>query len=96
MTRINTAHLTHADGAPKRVYVRDAWYDTMTEDEFYHMMTKDPTWEHGLTFMGDVTVDTSDVPQWKVEEHDIRYTNAHHKVWSTVVYVLARRSHTWA
>jgi len=96
MTRINTAHLTHANGAPKRIYAGDAWYDVMDEDEFYDMMTQDPEWEHGLTFMGDVKADTSDVPQWKVEAHDIGRTKLAHRKWSKVVYVRARRADTWA
>jgi len=69
--------------------------EVISEDEFYQMMTKDPSWEHGMTFMNDVMVDSSDVPQWKIEEHDITYTKvAHHKT-QRVYYVLAWRDATW-
>lgn len=96
MTTISTAHLTSGDEPPKIIFAGDTWYDVMDETEFYHMMTKDPKWEHGQTFMADVLLDSSDVPQWKVEEHDITYTNTHLRVWSNVVYVLALRDSTWA
>lgn len=86
----------HTETPPTHIEVGADIEEVISEDEFYHMMLKDPTWWHEFTFMGDVLVDTSDVPQWKVEEHDITYTRvAHHKTRRTW-YVLARRSHTWA
>jgi len=62
--------------------------EVISEDEFYQMMTKEPSWTHYRTFMNDVLVDSSDVPQWKIEEHDITHTKVAHYKTRRTWYVL--------
>lgn len=85
----------HSEIPPTHMEVGADIVEVTSEVEFYFMMLKDPTWEHGLTFMADVLVDTSDVPQWKVEEHDITYTTVGRYKVQRTWYVLALRNDTW-
>ena len=87
---------TQHDTPPTHVEVRGDIEEVITDSMFYHMMNRDPLWTHSNTFMGDVTWDTSEVPQWKVEEHDIRYTTVAHHTTRRTLYVLTWRDHTWA